>query len=262
MYINNKNINIKRFSSNEMKLLYNDLIPLALNNTVDIIYDNSISIFEIMILCKFYKDNNINVNLYLSYLPYQRMDHDNKKEAYTLKYVAEIFNDLNLDNLIICEPHCKLDLFNNAKALNIVEKIFNKVKKEIGFGDSDYLIFTDKGSKEKYGNLSKNHIYFKKNRDKNTGLICSHEMIGELPKKAKAIIIDDIISSGDTMISTINLLPKDIELYVISAHFEDNKYNHRLFKNKKIKQIYSSNSLRKEETKKLKLFDIKELIND
>ena len=132
MIINKTKIKLKRFSSKELKLIHSDLKNLINNNTVEIIYKGEETIFELMICCSYYKSINTKVILYLSYLPYQRMDHNNGHEAPTLEYVAEFFNSLELESLKICEPHCNLDKFKNAQKIDIVGKIFDNVCKQIG----------------------------------------------------------------------------------------------------------------------------------
>ena len=187
------------------------------------------------------------------------MDHNNGHEAPTLEYVAEFFNSLELESIKICEPHCSIDKFKNSEKIDLVGKIFKNVCKKIGFDENkDFLIFTDKGAKQRYGHLGKNHIYFEKQRSLDTGLIASHKMIGNLPKDTKAILIDDIISSGDTICSCLNLIESNI--YIICGHYEKNKYNKRLFENKKIIKIFASNSLTKQSNAKLELFKIENLI--
>lgn len=244
-----------------MKLILDDYLQLVKNNEVIIIYKNEESIFELFLICKLYKSFGVKVNLILTYLPYQRMDHNNNVEAPTLGYVADLFNFLNLDTLKVCEPHCLLLGFHNAQKIDLVEKIFQKVKKEINFDEeTDYLIFTDNGSKNRYSHLGKNHIYFEKCRDINTGLICSHKMIGKIEKGAKAVLMDDIISSGDTICSCLDFINTD--LYIICGHIENNKYNERLLNAKNIKTIYSSNSLRKKSKGNLKLYKIENLIGE
>ena len=261
MWINNKDFEIKRFSSGEMKLKEAELLSLSEENQVEIVFNNEISLFELQILINFFNSKAIKVNLVLGYLPYQRMDKNNGIEVTTIDLVAEIFHNLHLQNLYVCEPHCNLKRFRNAKKINLVENIFDRIKNIIHYNpESDYFVFTDKGSVEKYGKLSKNSIYFEKTREKDTGLISSHKIIGDVNSLKKAIIVDDIISSGDTIVSCLELLPQDIDIFIISGHFEENVYNQRIFEDKRVKTIFSSNSLTKTERPQLKLFDIKDLI--
>lgn len=263
MIINNKNINIRRFSSGEMKLLYQDLIPLAINNSVEIIFkDDTENIFELFLICKFYIDNNIKVDLILAYLPYQRMDHINDFEAHTLKFVAQILNSLKLNSIKICEPHCELNLINKSQKISLVEPLFERFCKNNNFDISkDFMVFTDKGSLRRYSHLCKNQIYFEKSRDKFTGLICEYNLKSTIGTNNKFLIVDDIISSGDTIMNCLNHLPKNTQVDIICGHFEKNKYNNRILKSKRVNYVYTSDSLTKINKNKLKIFKIEELIN-
>ena len=264
MFINNKKFMPQRYSSGELKLIKSHLLNYVNFNKVDILYNNdTLSLFELQLLINYYIDNNILVNLTISYLPYQRMNHSDLIGVETIKYVANIFNNLKLNSLVICEPHCELTYFNNSKKISLVEKIYEKVKNKIDFDEEkDVFVFTDKGSLEKYKHLGKNFVYGKKQRDKITGLVTSYELIGEINNKQKVIIIDDIVSSGDTIIECLNKIKNytNQKVYIICGHFENNPYNKRLFEINKLEKIFSSNSLRKKGNKILKLLDIKELI--
>lgn len=261
MIINNKKMVVARYSSKEMKLKNDYLQSFIINNKVDIIYNNEISIFELLLIVIYYKSLNAEVNLTLSYLPYQRMDHPNTNYTETIKYVASVFNSLHLNSLKICEPHCDLDYFDNAQKICIVEKLFSKVTAEINFQKSnDLVIFTDKGSVKKYSRLNDNYAYGKKTRNPQTGLINSYKLIGNIKPKQKILIVDDIISSGDTIKEILECLSGcDNDVYILCAHLEKNKYNKRLVDNNQVKKIFASNSLTKKQTKKIKLYDIKEI---
>ncbi len=266
MFINGSEFNPPRYSSGELKLKHDYLESFIKNEQVTILYNNdTMSLFELIILCNYYINKRIKTNLILSYLPYQRMNHANTNEVETVKYVADLLNNIGLNSIAICEPHCELDYFNNAKKIKIVEKIFEKVKKTINFNEnSDVIVFTDKGSVEKFRSIGKNKIYGIKSRDKSTGLICSYTLSKQIEPNQKVIIVDDIISTGDTILEVLNTIKpnQNNQVYIISGHFEQNKYNQRLIENDLVKAIFSSNSLTKNEQEKLKLFDIKELIYD
>lgn len=258
MIINNKSIKIRRFSSGEMRLMQNDLLPLAKQNEVTILYKQQESLFELFLICKFFQDNNIKVNLILAYLPYQRMDHINNFEAPTLRYVIDLFNSLNINKLYICEPHSDTSQFKNVKNISLVEKILDRVYKQESFDiEKDYFVFTDKGSVYRYSHLAKNYVYFKKTRN-TAGYIETHEMVGQIPKNSKVIIIDDIISSGDTINSCLNLITQQV--IIVSGHYEKNKYNKQLLNNDKVYKIFSSDSLSKKQSKKLVLYKVEDLI--
>ena len=266
MYINNIKFSPQRFSSGELKLKNDYLDKFIIDNKINILYENdTISYLELFAIINYFTNKNVNVGLTLGYLPYQRMNHPEGIEVETVKYVAQTFNSLNLAELNICEPHCSLDYFKNANYIPLVEKIYNKVKPEINFDENkDLIVFTDKGSMEKFSHLGKNHLYAKKVRDKHTGLVASYELSGNIEKGQKIIIIDDIISSGDTIMEAITKVNEKTktEVYIVCGHYENNKYNHRLLTNEKIAKIFASNSLKKRGNNKLKLFSLKELIYD
>lgn len=260
MYINSKKFIPKRFSSGELKLLHDDLVWGNFKE-IDIIYnDNTISLLELYIIIKYYKERCFDVNLTLAYLPYQRMDHNNGYELETVKYIAQFFNELNLKSLKVCEPHCELNYFKNSSTISLVEPLFNILCDNL----DDYVIFfTDKGSKKRYFNLKGKSVYAEKKRNKLTGLIESYEIMGDITGAKNVIIVDDIISTGDTILLAMeNILKKsNCNIYIVCGHFEKNKYNKRLFCVKNLVKIYSSNSLIKSSfNSKLKLFDIKKLL--
>ncbi len=262
MYINGKKFTPKRFSSGELKLIKEDLTSFVKNGKVEIMTSQDYSLFEIMFIIDYYISNNILVDLILTYLPYQRMDHFGSAEVETIKNVANLFNNIKLNSLTICEPHCDVNYFKNAKSYSYINAIKDKVFKEINFNPkTDCIILTDKGGYKRYNGISDNLAYFSKVRDKQTGLIVKHELVGEFKPNGKAVIVDDIISSGDTIINIIEMLgslgQKDI--YVMSGHIEKNKYNKRVFAHPKVKKVFSTNSLRQKQTKKLKLYKTEEL---
>lgn len=262
MYINGEKFNVKRYSSGELRLLRSELDKHIVDDKVEIIYSNELSIFELLLIIDYYKSNNILIDLILTYLPYQRMDHEGIDELNTVNNVANIFNNLNLHSLTICEPHCEINQFKNAKEVSYIKTLKEKVFKLANFDKlNDFVVFPDKGALRRYNGLAQNMTYFNKVRDKETGLIIKHEPAQEINKSCKVIIVDDIISTGDTLINIIDRLAsvgiKDI--YIFTGHVENNKYNNRIFKHPNIKKVFSTNSLRKKQNKKLKLFDIKEI---
>lgn len=260
MYINGRKLKVRRYSSGELKFIKSDLNSYIINNRVKILYLGEYSLFELMIVLKYYVSNGVLVDLILAYLPYQRMDHKGRDELDTVNYVADIFNNLNLNSITICEPHCDVKSFKNVNGFSYVDYFKDKVFEDIGFDcKKDTIVLTDKGGVKRYGKISENNVYFNKIRDENSGLIVKHEIVGNV--KGKALIVDDIISTGDTIVNIIEELIKNgvKEIYILAGHIENNKYNKRIFGYENVIKVYSSNSLKKREFSKLCLFDIKKL---
>ena len=257
VFINGKRLNIKRFSSGEMKLIKEDLDKYITKNKVELLFNCNISIFELQIIVDYYISNNIKVDLILPYLPYQRMDHSDGVEVETVKSVANIFNKMELNSLTICEPHCDTKYFNNAKKYSFIENLKEKVLKSVNFFKNDCIVFTDFGGYKRYLDIFNQKAYFKKVRDKTTGLIVEHQIVGDVKNCKKAIIIDDIISTGDTIVNVIKTLEGlgVNEIYIFSGHIENNKYNNRIYEFESVKKVYSTNSLKKtSNNRKLKLY--------
>ncbi len=262
MYINGKKLEVRRYSSGELKLVKSILDGYVKDNKVVILYTCEYSLFELILIINYYREKNVLIDLIMGYLPYQRMDHKDRDELDTVNYVADIFNGLNLNSLVICEPHCDIYNFKNSTSFSYVNSIKRKVFEDIGFDeDKDYIVLTDKGGVKRYGDLGKNSVYFNKVRDLESGLIVSHEIVGDLDVRRKVVIVDDIISTGDTIVNIIEELIKMRvkEIYVLSGHIENNKYNKRIFGFNEVKMVYSSNSLKKKGGRKLILFNVKDL---
>lgn len=263
MLINKREYKPLRFSSGELRILKSVLNSYIENNRVEILFENDFTIFELLLIIKYYKKQKVDVDLILPYLPYQRMDHTDRDELDTLNYVESIFNDLNLKSITIGEPHCDLDGLNNSKGISFVEILKQKLIKEIGFDENrDNVILTDKGGVERYKPIFRNAVYFNKKRDLKTGLIAKHEIVGGIKKNRRALIVDDIISSGDTIINVVECLKKlgVKEIYIISGHFENNTFNKRLSGYKEIKKIYSTNSLKRRGNKQIDLLNVRKIM--
>lgn len=262
MYINGNKLNVRRYSSGELKLIKSCLDRYIVDNKVTILYIGNYTLFELILVLKYYVKKGVIVDLVLSYLPYQRMDHEDRDELDTINYVANIFNGLNLNSVIIGEPHCKINMFNNAQAFSYVDFIKDSVFEEIGFEEEkDVVVLADKGGLRRYGDIASNVVYFNKVRDLETGLIIKHEIVGNIDSGRKAVIVDDIISTGDTIVNIIEELIRIgfEKIFVLAGHIENNKYNKRIFTYDAVKKAYSTNSLKKRSIKKLKLYDVRKI---
>ena len=262
MYINGRKLEVRRYSSGELKFIKSELDDYVVNNTVNVLYVGNYDIFELLLVLKYYKKKDVCINLVLDYLPYQRMDHEDRDELDTVNFVANMFNELELNSIVVCEPHCEVKKFNNSKVISYVKLLKDKVFDEINFDvNKDTVVLTDKGGLKRYGYIAKNAVYFNKERDLETGLIVKHNIVGDV--KGKVVIVDDIISTGDTIVNIIDKLCEFgvKEIYVLSGHIENNKYNRRILNYSNVLKVYSTNSLKKRGNSKMKLFDVKDIVS-
>jgi len=264
MYINKVMFKARRYSSGEYKFIKSDLDKYIIDNKVEILYVGEYTLFELLLILNYYLKKDVKVDLILGYLPYQRMDHKDRYELDTVNYVANIFNSLNLNSITICEPHCEVSCFSNVKKFSYVRNIKKEVFKEIGFDDKvDVIVLPDKGGVKRYGDISNNIVYFDKVRDSGSGLIVKHKIVGNIDVNSKIVIVDDIISTGDTVVNIIEELTRlgVKNIYILSGHIENNKYNKRILSFSNVIRVYSTNSLKKKSNnKKLKLYSVKGLI--
>lgn len=146
------------------------------------------------------------------YLAYSRQDKRFLEgEAYTLDLVLKMMSDLGVDELIVADVHSKasLDKINAEYMIEIHNlsgaPLLAEYLKENGFDDA-YSLSPDKGAihlaQAADVVLGGGYGYFEKVRDLRTGEI---EMkVKDLDVSGrKAVVFDDIISSGGTMARAI-----------------------------------------------------------
>ena len=165
------------------------------------------------------------ITLAIPYLGYQRQDHIFRDgEAVSLQVIIKLLESLGISKLISFDFHSIRipQLFSvpviHLSALDIFAEEINKMNK-----DDLVLVSPDMGGigrisklSELTGNLP--FISIVKDRDLNTGEIDSAVVNGEVKKKA--IIVDDVISTGKTLIAAAQLLSKNgvEEIIVMATH--------------------------------------------
>lgn len=170
------------------------------------------------------------VTAVIPYLGYQRQDHLFRGgEAVSLEVIIRTLEAVGVNRLIGFDFHTVRvpELFRiPVSHLSALSLFAQKIKKE-GWGKEEtILIAPDKGGLRRIKILSDltDNMDFgavEKNRDLATGEVSAEEVEGlEGKKKKRALIVDDMISSGGTIITSTNLLlRKGIEeIYVLATH--------------------------------------------
>jgi ribose-phosphate pyrophosphokinase len=150
------------------------------------------------------------IELFIPYLPYSRQDRVcSKGEAFSLKIIADIFNNLNLDEIITYDPHSNVAeiLFDKLTVISNDVEVRNFVR-DIGYSEGregKALICPDAGAAKKtqwlYQNLP--HIfdtlvYCNKVRRPDGGIT-----IGDIKHNIRGmdvLVVDDICDGGATFI--------------------------------------------------------------
>lgn len=155
-----------------------------------------------------------NINVVLPYFPYSRSDKkDQPRIPITAKLMAQIIETAGATRVITCDLHNPAiqAYFNNINCDRltgeyILEKYFLEKKIE-----DMVIISTDAGSAKKAYKYSQ---FFKcpiamvdKRREGNDDKAISTTIIGDVKGKT-AIIFDDEISTGGTLMETVNVLDK------------------------------------------------------
>lgn len=166
-----------------------------------------------------------NINVVLPYFPYSRSDKkDQPRIPITAKLMAQILEAAGATRIITCDLHNPAiqAYFNiNCDRLTgeyVLEEYFLNKKIE-----DMVVIATDAGSAKKAYKYSE---YFKcpialvdKRRDANDDKAISTTIIGDVKGK-NAIIFDDEISTGGTLMETVNILDKSgtKNIYAAATH--------------------------------------------
>lgn len=199
-------------------------------------YEGDHEMAELWFIVNHYQSLGIQPTLILPYIPNARMDrvHDPIREVFTLKHFCKFINSLNFKKVYVFDPHSDVStaLIDHVEKISIVETI----KSAIGECFPNVIYFPDAGAMKRYDSIIKQAYgiyrdvlsnvvmaYGNKIRDWDTGEIKGLEVVGEIPKGAKVLMIDDICSYGGTMYFSAKKLKElgagHIEMYV--SHCEN-----------------------------------------
>lgn len=154
------------------------------------------------------------ITLVIPYLGYQRQDHIFRDgEGVSLEVIIKLLENLGITRVISYDFHSIRipSLFSvpvvHLSALEIFAEHINQMNK-----DELVLVSPDMGGIARIKKLSEltgglPFVSIEKNRDLDTGEIESSKMYGDLRKRA--IIVDDVISTGKTLIAAASLLKEN-----------------------------------------------------
>lgn len=229
-----------------------DLVQIVWN------YENDAELFTLICLRKHYRQAR--VILWMDYCPHARMDRvKDVHDVFTLKYFAEVINDLNFIQVNILDPHSSVctALINNVNVLSPQPYITNAMVD----CQPDMLFFPDEGSMKRYSTMAeKEYAFGIKKRDWATGKIEGLDVAGctDKIKDSRILIVDDICSRGGTFYHSAKKLKelgaKDIYLYV--THCENTILEGELLTSGLIEKVYTTNSIFTKEHEKIEVFEI------
>jgi ribose-phosphate pyrophosphokinase len=210
--------------------------------------------------------------LVIPYLSYQRQDHMFREgEGVSLEVIIKTLEQVEVDVIITFDLHSiKIpELFSIPVHHLSALPLFVDEIKEIGTKDST-LVSPDMGGTRRIKLISEmlKDLPFstiKKNRNLSTGEISSAEIEGNVSKKI--FIVDDMISTGKTVIAAAQLLMDRgaREIYVFATHPIFSENAPALLSNPIIKKVFVTDSLELSANKKfqgLKILSLSHMIAD
>lgn len=216
-----------------------------------------------------------NVIAVVPYLGYQRQDHvflDG--EAVSLEVVIKTLERIGIDSILLCDLHSiKIpDVFSIPVVHVSALPIFAQKIKHMGWDTDDtILISPDMGGirrikilSELLGNMA--HAAIEKDRDLQSGWVTSQKFgEGNIQNQKRAIIIDDMISSGKTIVAALDVLVSNgiEEVIVFATHAIFSDHAPQLLQNAGLQKVFVTNAVAISEEKhfnKLEILSIADII--
>ena len=263
----------KTFPDGSLCLLDLDNSLLNPNKNYEIVwlYEGDYEIFMLICIVKHLRSkmyNNVSFNLTMPYVVNSRLDRTHSdNEVFTLKYFAEIINDLKFNKVLIVDPHSIVSeaLIDNVCVLrpsNIINNVIDRMHSLNEFKRELVIYFPDDGAYKRYKDMpcfkDFNCIYGKKERDWETGKILGIEIYDKNGSKltnelenCDVLMVDDIISYGGTLAYSADKL-KEMGATHISAyatHVENSVLDEekgtllKRYKDKIVDTVYTTNSI-------------------
>lgn len=215
------------------------------------------------------------VTAVVPYLGYQRQDHLFREgEAVSLDVIIRTLEAVGVNRIIGFDFHTVRvpELFKiPCSHLSALPLFAQKIQKE-GWNTSDTILVTpDMGGIRRIKQLSKMvgdmpYGAIEKNRDLESGEVTADVIEGmEEGSKKRALIVDDIISSGGTIITASNLLlRKGIEeIYVFATHPVFSDAASEVLQTSVVKRVYVTDSInvpKEKEFSKLRIISIAKMV--
>ena len=247
-----KNIELRIFADGESKIRLDNMAKkncIIIHSTYPPTDQHLMQIFMIMYKCK--EDGAKDICVVSPYLAYTRQDKvfvDG--EIITINLVGKILACLGITKLVTIDSH-KPDALNYSFAtidLTAIPSLSSYVKHNLTM-NNPIVISPDEGGIERAkkfaGLINANSLSLVKTRDRFTGDV-SISLLDQGPlKNCDALIVDDMISTGASIMKTIELLKKYHigNVYAICTHallLDDAKQK---LLNAGIKEVISTNSI-------------------
>lgn len=194
------------------------------------------------------------VTVVMPYFGYQRQDHIFRDgEAVSLDVVITMLEALKVDRVISFDLHSiKIpELFHIPITHLSALPLFAYVIQKSWTKEDTVLVSPDMGGLRRIAEMSRlldnmPHVATVKDRDLDTGNIVIEKIAGDIALlKKRAVIVDDMISSGKTIVQSATLLQKQgvEEVYVFVTHAVFSKEAPEILQNAPITKVFVTDSV-------------------
>ena len=205
-------------------------------NTFTLIFESNEDLFNLQIVKKMYDDRyigNAKTRLDIHYFPYCQMDRPMDSHGFSLKYVAQIINELKFDMVEVFDPHSNVlpALLNHCKVYYPIKGfLLDETYSNDGL-PWDLLFYPDNGAAKKYSELIDMPYRFgNKKRNLDTGEIVCYEVIADKAdiEGKRILIVDDMVMGGRTFVEAAKALREmgasQVDLYITHLKPESRKF--------------------------------------
>jgi len=197
------------------------------------------------------KENSNEVIAIIPYLGYARQDREFLPgEIVTMKVLGSLFKGLGLSKIIVIDIHSKIGLkqfkikSENLTAIPDLVKYFKKIKME-----DPLIVSPDQGGKERAEKFAKeadlDFIALQKFRDRKTGKVKIKNGDLDNVKGRDLILVDDMISTGGSIVKATEFLKKQKckRVFVACTHALLINNAEKKIKDAGVTKIISTNSI-------------------
>jgi ribose-phosphate pyrophosphokinase len=206
----------------------------------------------LMIIHKCKKDNASKITVIIPYMAYARQDKAFLEgEIISVGVLAQLIENFGVNEVITVDIHNEVSLsyFSiNTKNVTAIPILAEYIKNKVTL-DKSFIISPDTGGitrANKFAQLLNLPILcLKKKRDRETGWVSIDENIGMKVAGMNAILVDDMISTGESIVKACKVLKKqkigNITVSCTHAILVDNAFEKII--NSGVKEIISTNSV-------------------
>ena len=206
----------------------------------------------LMIIHKCKKDHASKITVIIPYMAYARQDKAFLDgEIISIAVLAQVIENFGVDEVITIDIHNELSLsyFSiSIKNITAISLLADYIKKNVNIEQS-IIVSPDTGGIKRAENfaelLTLPCLGLKKKRDRITGLVSIDENIGKEVEGLDAILVDDMISTGESIVKSCKVLKKQKirNVIVVCTHaiLLDNEYERIM--NSGAKELISTNSI-------------------